>query len=159
MNRIRYSFIICSVLASLCFGQSSASSNWSILPAIDRGQKIRIETLTAKYTGSFTSASEDSIMLDAGQGQVSIPRTDVIRVYSQSHSNRMRNTLIGAGIGTVIGAVTYGTLGKLLRNEGADNTVGSLLLPPIGVGAVIGAVIPTGSMKKIYDRKDETLRR
>jgi uncharacterized membrane protein YdjX (TVP38/TMEM64 family) len=83
---------------------------------------------------------------------VSIPRADVLRVYSQSQSHRLRNTIIGTAIGAAIGIVLYATLGALIRNESADETA-PLLIGPIAAGGAIGAVIPTGKMVKIYDAK------
>jgi hypothetical protein len=159
MNRVVFFLAAYNFCVAMCPGQEPSATSWSTLASIERGHRIRVETATAKHTGAFTGASEDGITLDAEQGQLSVPRTEVVRVYSQSRSRRLRNTLIGTAIGTAIGVTVYGTLGTLLRNEGADDTAARLLLPPIGMGAAVGAIVPTGSMTKIYDRKEEPSRR
>ena len=137
------------IAVTLCYAQPAA---WDTLASIDQGHRIRIETSAKKYTGSF-GASVDSIRLNAGDGEISIARSEVVRVYLQSRSSRLRNTLIGAGIGTALGVTAYSTLGRLLRNEGGQHTEASLLVSPIAIGAAVGAVLPTGSMKKVYDAK------
>jgi hypothetical protein len=136
--------------AVLCYGQTPATTEWSILASIDPGHKVRVETSMKKHTGTFAGASGEAITLNTKDGQLSISRADVVRVYSQSKSNRVRNALIGAGVGTALGVVSYATFGTTLRNEGAENTGLQLVIAPLG-GAAVGALIPTGSMKKIYD--------
>ena len=150
--------VLSFVCAGLCFAQSSAAASaWNIVSAVGQGHKIRVETPARNYSGTFVELSDAAISLQSDTGQVSVPKGDVMRIYSQSRSNRIRNTLIGAGIGAAIGITTYATLGTLLRNEGGENT-GVLLAAPIGVGTAIGAVLPTGGMKKIYDAKEDASR-
>jgi hypothetical protein len=139
------------IAGALCFAQAPAPTAWDTLSSIDQGHRVRIETSAKKYTGAFAGASEDVIRLNAKDGQISISRNEVMRVYLQSRSSRLRNTLIGAGIGTAVGVIAYSTLGRLLRNEGGQDTEARLLMPPIAIGAAAGAVLPTGSMKKVYD--------
>jgi hypothetical protein len=143
------------IAATLCYAQPAA---WDALGSIDQGHRIRIETSAKKYTGAFVGASGDAIRLNAKDGQISISRTEVVRVYLQSHSSRLRNTLIGAGIGTAVGVIAWSTLGRLLRNEGAQDTESRILAPPIAIGAAVGAVLPTGSMKKVYDARSNPSR-
>jgi hypothetical protein len=150
--------VLSFVSVAISFAQpSAASSAWNIVGAVGQGHKIRVETPARKYTGTFVGISDSAISLQSESGQVSVPKGDVMRIYSQSRSNRIRNTLIGAGIGAAIGITTYGTLGTLLRNEGGEHT-GVLLAAPIGAGTAIGAALPTGGMKKIYDAKEDASR-
>ena len=151
------SIILSAILVSFSFAQSSQTSAWNIVGAVEQGRRIRVETSVKKYTGTFGNLSDVAIMLQSETGQVSIPRSEVVRVYAQSQSHRVRNTLIGVGVGAAIGIATYGTLGTLLRNEGGENT-GVLIAAPTGIGAAIGAVLPTGGMKKIYDAKEDSSR-
>jgi hypothetical protein len=149
------SIILSIAVVSLSLGQSSdGASQWNIIRAVNAGHRIRVETSAVKYSGGFAGLSDSAIMLQSEKGQVSVPRAEVLRVYSQSRSNRLRNTLIGAAIGAAVGITTYGTLGALLRNEGADNT-GVLVAAPVTVGTAVGAILPAGGMKKIYDAKEE----
>jgi hypothetical protein len=107
---------------------------------------VRVETVTQRQTGHVVSVSDDSIRLDS----TSVPRSEITRVYAQSASQRKRNTIIGAAIGVGIGIAMYATLGRLLGNEGAEGTE-LLAIVPAAAGAAIGAAVPTGRMKKVYD--------
>ena len=154
-----FAFILAGLVAgTVCCHAQATPTAWDVLSAIEPGHTIRVETSTRKHTGSFAGATGEAIRLDSDTGQISFTRTEVVRVYSKSRSNRMRNTLIGAGIGTAIGVTAYGTIGQLFRNEGGENT-GALLAAPIAIGTIVGAVIPTGSMQKVYDAKQVPSRR
>ena len=155
---MKHRILITFLCAALCYGQAPIPTGWTALASIDPGHKIRVETSTKKHTGTFMGASDECITLNTEDRQLSIPRGDVKRVYFRSHSHRLRNTLIGAGIGAAVGVITYNTLGARLRNEGGENTGPQLFMAPIGIGTGIGAAIPTGSMKKIYDANAETSR-
>ena len=126
-------------------------ADWGRLSAIRAGETVRIETASGNQTGRFISASENNVRFTSdGGAEVSVARSDAKRVYVQSKSRRVRNTIIGAAVGVAVGAVIYGTLGTLFRNEGDEQT-GYMLALPIAAGTAVGAALPTGSMKKIYD--------
>lgn len=142
--------------AAICYGQPPVS--WTVLSSIEPGHKVRVETSDGNHVGTFVDASDDAIRIDGHDGQLGISRLDVLRVYSESGSHRVRNTLIGIAIGAAVGVTMYSTVGVPLRNEGAENTGAKLLMPPIGIGAGIGALLPAKSMKKIYDVKEDISR-
>jgi hypothetical protein len=129
----------------LCTALLSAQDPWSNVQAIPAGSQVRVETATHKPTGDVVSVSDDSIRL----GSITVPRSEVMRVYLKSTSHRKRNTIIGAAIGVGVGIALYATLGRLLGNEGAEGTE-ALAIVPAAAGAAIGAAIP-GGMKKVYD--------
>ena len=147
LSRISLLSVLC---AGFLFAQLSTDS-WNTIGAIQPGHKIRVETKDSKYTGAFAGAGAESVKIDTSKGQISIARTDVRRIYSQSGSHRLRNTLIGTGIGAAIGITVNATLGALLRNESDEETASFLLVPPIAIGAALGAILPAGTMKKVYD--------
>jgi hypothetical protein len=130
--------------AGIAFGQ------WNAISTVGEGHKIRVETAANKYKGTFSSSSDTAVKLISREGEVSVPREEVLRVYSQSKSHRTLNTVIGTGIGVAIGVVLYATIGALLRNESGSETAPLLVLPMAG-GAALGAALPTGRMVKIYD--------
>jgi hypothetical protein len=142
-----------SVAALLCAGL--AFGQWSGISTVGEGHKIRVETAQKKYKGTFSGLTDTAVKLTSGDGEVSVPRSEVLRVYSQSQSHRVRNTIIGTAIGVAVGVTLYGTLGALFRNESSDDTT-PMLVAPMAVGAALGAVLPTGRMMKIYDAKDES---
>jgi hypothetical protein len=125
---------------------------WDTVRAISPGHKIRVHTGDKKQKGTLLASSEDTLRLQTGSGEIAVPRSEVTRVYSQSKSHRLRNVIIGTVVGVAAGAVLYGTLGTLLRNESSDDTA-PLLLAPAFAGLGIGGAIPTGRMKLVYDAK------
>ena len=130
----------------LCAGLMYAQDPWARVQSVPAGQQVRVETAAQKHTGQLVSVSEESVRLDT----ITVPRSEVTRVYARSASHRKRNAIIGTAIGAGVGIAVYATLGLLLRNEGAEGTE-VLLVVPAAAGAAIGAAMPTGRMKKIYD--------
>ena len=125
---------------------------WDSLRAIAKGHKIRVHTAGQKQTGNFVAVDDSRLRFTTGAGsEVTVPRDDITKVYSQSSSHRIRNILIGTAIGIAAGAVTYGTLGQLYHNEGHD--AAATFFVPIAVGSAVGAALPTGTMKLIYDAR------
>ena len=138
-----------AILAAFCTGSQFAAS-WESVIAAPAGLKVRVETSQAKQTGTLVEATSDAVIIRTGStGQVSIARADIRRVYAQTRSNRLRNTLIGLGVGVAVGAVLYGTIGQVFRSEGAES--GGFLAAPVAIGAAVGVALPTGGMKRIYD--------
>jgi hypothetical protein len=136
------------LLMVLCAGLLNAQDPWARVQSIPAGQQVRVETATQKHSGKLVTVSSDSVRLDA----ITVPRSEVTRVYARSASHRKRNAIIGTAIGVGVGIAVYATLGLLLRNEGAEGTE-VLLVTPAAAGAAIGAAMPTGRMKKVYDVK------
>ena len=127
-------------------------ADWKPVSAVSAGTKVRVETAAVKQTGTLLSVSDQSIQIATDKGELSIARADIERVYVSTKGHRVRNTIIGAAIGAAAGVTLYSTLGSWFRNEGRDDTAG-MLVAPIGVGTAVGAALPTGRMKKIYDVK------
>ena len=144
-----------SMAVVLTLAPQLAAADWSRVAGIRAGDNIRVETASGKQNGRLVAATDDELRLTPASGtEVAVRRSDVRRVFVQSRSNRVRNTIIGAAVGVGIGAVLYGTLGTLFRNEGDEQT-GYMLAVPIAVGTAVGAAMPTGKMKKVYDSKDQ----
>jgi len=138
-----------ALLAAPKYACSQEFSLWQGLEALESGHKIRVETAKGKQTGTLVRLSDDAITFHSGRvGEVTIPRSEVTRVFAQSDSHRVRNTVIGLAVGAAIGAVLYGTIGQLFRNEGAESA--GFLGVPIGVGTAIGAALPAHSMVVVY---------
>jgi hypothetical protein len=130
-----------------------AQTGWDRLQSIPPGRTIRVHTAKNRLEGAFVSASSDAVNLKLGDGQqISISQSDVSRVDAKSSSHRGRNTLIGTAIGAGIGIAFYASYGQILRNEGAKGTEAIMMIPTAS-GAGIGALLPTGRYKKIYDAR------
>ena len=148
---------ICSLITAICLAAGTGEtaqldSAWVAVQRIRPGETVRVHVPGHQYKGTLTSVSEDTISVSTSSGQISTPRPDVALVYLKTPSHRLRNTLIGAAVGTAIAVVLYATLGALFRNETGENHAGELVVLPIGVLTLVGAVSPTGTMRKIYDR-------
>jgi hypothetical protein len=146
MNLFTRSTLTLMFFAGLAFG------DWNGISTAGEGHKIRVETAEKKIKGTLLGVSDTAIKLTSQDGEVSVPRSEVLRVYSQSKSHRTLNTIIGTGVGVAVGVALYSTLGALFRNEGGQDTT-ALLVAPMAIGGALGAVLPTGTMVKIYDAK------
>lgn len=124
---------------------------WDIVRSLASGQEIRIETTNRKLRGSLLSVSQSGLSLSTNASEVNVPRSDVMRVFVRGKSHRLRNALIGAGIGAGVGIAVTATLGVLIANESGESIAAEAISVPTGIGAAIGAVLPTGGFKKIYD--------
>jgi hypothetical protein len=138
----------------LAFVAALTAAEWSRLNTLKPGSEVRVETARTVQTGRLVAVSDDAVRFTSdGAGEVALARAEVTRVYARGKSNRVRNAIIGTAVGVGIGAVMYGTLGTWFRNEG-DGDTAYMLAVPIAVGAGVGAALPTGTMKKIYDSRD-----
>jgi hypothetical protein len=138
-----------ALFASPQYARSREVGSWESLAALESGRRIRVETANSKQSGSLVRLSADSITLHLDRaGEVTLPRLEVTRVFAQSESHRVRNTVIGFVIGATIGAVLYGTIGQLFRSEGAESA--GFLGVPMGVGTAIGAALPARGMVLLY---------
>ena len=72
------------------------------------------------------------------------------RVQVASGSRRLRNILVGAGIGLAVGLVVDQTLGVRLRNEGNDDYRGLFYAAPI---ALFGGLSARPAYRTVYTTK------
>jgi hypothetical protein len=132
---------------------AGASDSWTALLALSPGEHVRVQTASERHEGTLTGKSATGITITpATGGPVAVERADVQRVFVRTKSHRLRNAIIGTAIGVAAGAVLYGTLGSWFRNEGRDDT-SWMLAAPIGIGAGVSAALPTGAMRKIYEKR------
>ncbi len=121
------------------------SKSWENLATLQSGEKIVVIETNAKAerVGRFTHFDSDSISLRAGTAEMLIARSAVVRIYSRQRTKRVRNALIGVGIGAGIGLLADQTLGSYLRNESnPDNARALIWATPIAIGATLGGLIP-----------------
>jgi hypothetical protein len=155
MKTLSYLILATALSVSTQYARSQEVDSWRGLEALESGRTIRVETAKKKQSGSFVRLSEHAITLHSGRaGEVTVPRSEVKRVFAQSESHRTRNTVIGLAVGTAIGAVLYATLGQWFRSEGAESS--GFLGIPIGVGTAIGAALPARCMVLVYRIKKDS---
>jgi hypothetical protein len=115
------------------------SSSWANLSALHTGQKIQVvESNSQKHTGNFESVSDSAISIRVATGEASVPRQDVRSVKLMENRHRMRNLLIGTGIGAGsgagIGAAAWESSGYL-RGKGTGAALGT------GLGGLTGLIV------------------
>lgn len=120
-------------------------SSWENLNALHAGQKIQVvETDSKKHTGVFVSVSDTAIVLMQTDGNRTVERQDVRTVKLLKGGHRLRNTLIGAGVGAGAGGgITAGAWEPhgFLGGKGTGAAVGAILGG--AVGAILGATWPS----------------
>ena len=136
------------LLAAVC-ASAADTSDWSNIGGIARADEVRVIKSDGKsLRGQFSAVTTDSLVVIAGGASQTIARTDVKRVSTKKKGHRVRNTLIGAGVGTAVGAA----IGASAHNDEGFFAIAEEVLIPSGaaVGALIGAVIPTGGWRDVY---------
>lgn len=117
--------------------------SWSSLQQLSSGQRVVIVQKDMKsHQGSFLSVSNESILIHESGGEVTVQRSDVLRVNARGKPKRFRNALIGGLLGSVAGSTA--------------NSADRELWVPVGfwVGVAAGALLPLHSERTIYRAGD-----
>src|ERR1051326_5568094 len=121
-----------------------ASKSWDNLARLSAGTPIEVNTIDRSERGQFVSSSTESLAMRTPAGEQKFQRAEVLRVVSRRQSRRLRNVLIGVGIGAAVGLVTDQTLGTYLRNESNPSGARAVIwAAPIALCGGIGAAIPS----------------
>ena len=132
-------------------------TDWSTVKALATGAEVRITTSSRTVRGKVLRVTDDSLVLAAGKTQEMFPQQEVKRVLLRGDSHRGRNSLIGLGIGAATGAIIGAAAHQdctgwcfFITSQGADAAAGAAVFG--GIGAAVGALIPTRSWLEIYRR-------
>jgi hypothetical protein len=119
---------------------------------------VRVSVHSRTIRGQVQNVNDDTLTVNSGKGQEMFARQDVARVSVKKRGHRGRNVLIGlavgAGAGAAIGAATNTTgckgscIFQLSKGEAAG--LGAVVLG--GIGALVGAAIPTGGWQDVYNK-------
>ena len=143
---MRY-FPVIAIVFSLALHAQDAQ--WANLKSLRKGDRIGVVHSNQKRVeGLFESVTDSRITLQADR-EISIEKSDVVRVYQPARHGRVFGTVLGAAIGVAAGGVMDGTLGQRFRNEGDSPARGLLTAAGAGVGAGIGAAV-TGHYRTLY---------
>jgi hypothetical protein len=146
-------FRLMALLLSLAL--SAAAQDWTAVKALGTGTSVRVSAGSRTVSGQLQGVTDDSLAIDSGKTQSTFKRQEVTRVAVKKQAHRGRNTLIGLGVGAAAGAAagaayaapcTGWCLLQPTRAQGAGIGAGVLGL----VGAVVGALIPTGGWHEVY---------
>lgn len=129
-------------LILLAVSAAGADTNWEALRALKTGERVVIvDSKMRKHQGKLTHWDENAIQVDTETGPVSVERANVARVSTAERSHRMRNMLIGAGVGVAAGIALDATVGERFRNEGSLESARALFyVAPAAAGVALGAI-------------------
>jgi hypothetical protein len=140
--------IVLPLLACVGGWAQGPVDSWDNLKELRVAQKIEVVDMNLKSVkGTFVRQSAEAITLRTDNAEVAIARGDVLRVSSREGSKRMRNALIGVGVGTAAGLAAG--FGLMERETGYAGAVAGTAVLGAGVGAGVGAVLPVGT-RTIY---------
>ena len=121
-----------------------ASKTWANLDQLQPGAPVEVVTSDRAVKGEFVSSSTGSLTIRTRRAEEKFLRPEVVRVVSRTQSRRMRNVLIGVGVGAAIGLAADQTLGAYLRNESNPASARPLIWSlPIALCAGIAAAFPS----------------
>jgi hypothetical protein len=123
---------------------AAAPKTWDNVGRLKPGAAVEVITADHAERGEFVASSTESLTIRTKTGERKFTRMEVMRVVSRGQSRRLRNALIGAGVGAALGLVTDQTLGTYLRNESNPSGARALIWTiPIAAGTGIGAAFPS----------------
>jgi hypothetical protein len=149
---------VCFAVAfsGLMWGQPA--HDWASLghtPAISAGAEIEARTTGNKrYRGQFKAADEDALVMIIANDEQRLPRATVSRVSVKKPGHRLRNVLIGLGIGAAAGLSLGAIADARCTGKCVEGTMplGKEVGTPLGllIGAIIGVALPTGGWREVY---------
>jgi hypothetical protein len=138
-------------LAAEQIAHAADNNNWAALSSLKPGEKVGvIQSNQKRIEGRFQFVTESNIAIRADR-EITVSRTEVVRVYRHAGHSRTKKALIGAAIGVAAGGILYGTVGDRVRNEGQDVSAGLWIGGGAGIGAGIGALLG-GHDQTVYRR-------
>ena len=149
-------------LLALCasgFSQDSAlprsAASWNNLTALAGTAEVRVQLAGARsLQGHVQSVTADSLTMDAGPGQETFMRQQILRVSVKEKGRRRRNALIGLAIGAGLGGALGGAAAGECSGSICGGHGGAAIAAGIGagaaVGAAIGAMLPAGGWHEVY---------
>ncbi len=156
MNKMR--LLIGILLAAGVALAQTAHTDWANVKRLAAGEEIRVSMSDGKsFRGQLQSATDESLIMVAASSQQTLARPQITKIATKSASHRVRNTLIGLGLGA--GA---GLAGGAVEDHsscagrcGFGNNLGKVIFTPIGalVGTVVGLAWPTGGWHEVYRSK------
>jgi hypothetical protein len=153
--------LVACILA-LCvpgFSQSPAlphgRADWSNVTALARAAEVRVELPGSRFVrGGVLNVTEDSLAVNSASGQETFTRQQVLRVSVRKPSKHGQHALAGLAIGAVAGAgiglVAEAGCTSFCGGGLAAAAVGVVALGTAGIGAVIGALVPSGGWREVY---------
>lgn len=130
-------------------------ASWDNLNRLAPGDNLRVVLNDAKsYGAKFRRVTDEALTVRLVTGEETFPREATLRVSAKGRSHRLRNALIGAGLG----AVALGTGDpnrEVVQAGGAGTAIAPAFFTP--VGAAVGAAMPTAGAVDQRSSSDQPL--
>jgi hypothetical protein len=126
---------------------AAGGHSWEDLQQLNQGRKIRVFLVGGdSFTGTFAGCTAESLAMRERGADRAVPRAQVRKVTTGSRPKRLRNTLIGLGIGAGGGGLV------VWKATDAPERFGYAIAAAIMVagGTVIGAVLPAN--RTVYEK-------
>lgn len=126
--------------------------SWDQVAKLQTGQQTRvIEKNGTEHSGRFSALTDATIVLTTATSDIAIERTRVRKIQIKSN-HRLRNALIGAGIGFATGLAIDQTIGQYFRNEAGQSSSARAFtfIVPSAVGGIVS--LTTGS-RTVYQSR------
>ena len=131
------------LLALICTSfLNGAPKTWAAVGRLTPGTPVEVVTSSGPEMGQVVSSSTEDLTIRTNGREHKFARSEILRVTSRARSKRLRNMLIGAGIGVGVSLLADRTIGTYLRNESSSNGRPFIWTIPIAAGAGIGAAFP-----------------
>jgi hypothetical protein len=129
-------------------------NNWANVKSVPVGGEIRVSLEGGKsYRGQLQSLTDEALIIVAASSQETLARAQIRKIATKGDSHRLRNTLIGFGVGAGAGlAIGAGEDAQCSPHCFLGNDIGKAIFTPMGaaVGAIVGVAWPTGRWHEIY---------
>jgi hypothetical protein len=169
VKSILTSLAVGTLLAMIALGQgrsaSARASNWDKVKMLAPGTQIRVAAEASKpgapqqIQGTLESVTDSELVIQQGTGTQPFPRAQIVSVSVKTNGHRVRNALVGLGVGTAAGAVIGFGVGHANCSKtgawcGLDQIWGAGVggLGGLAGGTLTGVFWPTEGWRKIYTR-------
>ena len=136
-----FAFVALALIAATSAAAQSEQKPWENVEAVKIKSALIVETKAGETVkGKVTSVTTTTLNLSNDGQAFALERDDIVRVYREKKSGRLRRALIGAGIGLGIGtgvSVAY----VLTKKDGDPLAAGAGFIYGVLVGIPAGAVI------------------
>jgi hypothetical protein len=136
----------------------SSTAKWEALKSLTAGTEVRVAAATAQPTqGELASVTDSALVLSQVGGPVTFDRAQIRSVSVEGKTHRLRNAMIGLGVGTAVGiGIGYAAgrsgcvngYGWCNLQAGISSAIGGA--SGLTGGTLTGAFWHTGGWQKIY---------
>jgi hypothetical protein len=140
---MRKLLLLIFVLGMPCASRAQTDrASWANLSALLLGQKIQVVEMNAKkHSGTFVHVSDTAISYQEAAGEQTIQKQDVRSVKLMKNKRRLRDTLIGLGVGGGVGAGVGAGIGAATFHPCSSQ---SFCIQPVGKGGQTGIAAAFG---------------